>query len=176
MLAPEDIRRHAQARYADFLRSVVNGNSFFPLPVRFGKPSTTEDFDKLRTEINALTKANLGCRIGWTEINTRRWGRQRLPERVEFADEASYLRVLGKTKEAVRFRENLAMTREQCPAIMPFVESRPLDVVEYADDWQGLIEVCRYFQTHPRPNLYARELPLSVDTKFVENQIGRAHV
>ena len=168
MLSPEDIRRRALTRYVDFLCSVINENPFFPLQVRFGKPSATEDFDKLRSEITALTKANLGCQIEWTEVNSRRWGKQRLPERVEFVDEASYIRVLNKTKEVARFRENLAITRKMCPSLMLFVKTRPLDAVEFADVWPSLLEVCCYFQSHPRPNLYARELPLSVDTKFIE--------
>jgi hypothetical protein len=168
MLSPEDIRHRALTSYVDFLRSVVNGRVFFPLQVRFGKPSATEDFEKLRGEITALTKANLGCQIDWADVNSRRWGKQRLPERVEFVDEGSYLRALGKAKEVIRFRENLTLTREQCPALIPLVEARPLDAVEFADVWPGLLEVCCYFQSHPRPNLYARELPLSVDTKFIE--------
>lgn len=168
MLSPEDICRRALMRYPDFLRSIVNGGDFFPLPVRFGKPSATEDFDKLRSEITALTKANLGCHIEWTAVNSRRWGKQRLPERVEFADEASYLRALGKTKEVSRFRENLTLTRERCPLLVAFIETRPLDVVEFTDAWPGLLEVCCCLQRNPRPKLYARELPLAVDTKFVE--------
>jgi hypothetical protein len=168
MLAPEDIRRRAQKRYADYLRSLVDGTPFFPLPVRFGKPSPTEDFEKLRREINALTKANLGCQIEWVEVNSRRWGKQRLPERVTFADENSYLRTLGKAKEAARFRDNLELTRGRCATLISFLRDRPLEVVEIAESWPGLIEVCCYLQFHPRPNLYARELPLTVDTKFVE--------
>jgi hypothetical protein len=169
MLSPEDIRRRALTCYADFLRSIATGSVFFPLPIRFGKPSATEDFNKLRNEITALTKANLGCHIEWMEVNSRRWGKQRLPERVEFVEEASYLRAIGKTKEVARFRDNLVLTREQCSAAMSLVEARPLDVVEFANVWQALLEVCCYFQSNPRPNLYARELPLSVDTKFIES-------
>ena len=172
MLSPEDIRRRALASYVDFLRSVVNGSLFFPLQVRFGKPSATEDFDKLRSEITALAEAKLDCQIEWTEVNSRRWGKQRLPERVGFVDETSYLSTTGKTKEVAHFRENLALTRERCPAVIQFVEARPLDVIEFADVWPGLLEVCSYFQSHPRPNLYARELPLSVDTKFIERHQG----
>lgn len=168
MLAPDDIRRRAQIRYPDFLRSIVNGTTFFPLPVRFGKPSPTEDFNKLRCEINALTEANLGCNIEWTEVNSRRWGRQRFPQRLEFGDENSYVRALGKIKEVARFRENLAITRQRCPVLVAYLETRPSDAVEFVDDWAGLLEVCCYLRLHPRPNLYARELPLSVDTKFVE--------
>jgi hypothetical protein len=168
MLTPKDICRHAQARYADFLCSIVDEIAFFPLPVRFGKPSSTEDFSKLRREINALTEANLCCNIKWTEVNSRQWGKQRLPEHVEFVNEDSYLRTLGKSKEVARFRENLALTRKWCPLLISFFQERPLDVVKFADSWSGLLEVCCYFQRNPRPNLYARELPLSVDTKFVE--------
>lgn len=169
MLSPDDIRRSALRRYADFLRSIVTGEPFFPLQIRFGKPSATEDFEKLRREIAALTSANLGCSIDWVEVNSRRWGQQRLPERIEFPDEARYLHLLGKAKEAARFRENLEQTRLRCPALAPLLATRPMDAVDFVDSWPGLLEVCCYFQAHPRPNLYARELPLSVDTKFVEN-------
>jgi hypothetical protein len=41
-------------------------------------------------------------------------------------------------------------------------------VIEYADDWDGLILVCHYFLQNPRPNLYIRELPIAVHTKFIE--------
>jgi hypothetical protein len=103
------------------------------------------------------------------EVNSRRWGKQRLPERVTFADEHSYLRTLGKAKEAARFRDNLELTRRRCATLISFLRDRPLEVVEFAESWPGLVEVCCYLQLHPRPNLYARELPLSVDTKFVEH-------
>lgn len=169
MLSPEDIRRRAAFRYQDFLRSIVSGEVFFPLPIRFGKPSASEDFEKLRREINALTNANLGCRIEWVEVNSRLWGRQRLPERVEFTEEASYLEALGKAKETSRFRDNLSLTRARCPALIPFLAARPLDVIEFSDSWSGLLDVCCYLQRNPRPNLYCRELPLPVDTKFAEN-------
>lgn len=41
-------------------------------------------------------------------------------------------------------------------------------VVANAGRWGDLLTVCQYFLDHPRPNLYARELPLAVHTKFVE--------
>ena len=168
MLKPEEILRRASNCYADFLRSIVNGDAFFPLTIRFGKPSGTDDFDKLRGEITALTSANLGCHIQWTAVNTRRWGQQRLPERVEFLDEGSYLNSIGKLKEVSQFRHNLTFTRERCPLLVPIIAGRPQDAVEFGSIWQSLVEVCCHFQAHPRPNLYARELPLSVDTKFIE--------
>ncbi len=34
--------------------------------------------------------------------------------------------------------------------------------------WPHLLAVCLYFLEHPRPNLYLRELPVNVHTKFIE--------
>ena len=36
----------------------------------------------------------------------------------------------------------------------------------------GSKDVVDYFRQHPRPNVFAREIPLSVDTKFVEQNSG----
>ncbi|MGA9378574.1 MAG: Wadjet anti-phage system protein JetD domain-containing protein, partial [Phormidium sp.] len=44
----------------------------------------------------------------------------------------------------------------------------PLKVIEYSDRWDDLLKVCQYFQQNPKPNLYIRELPIQVHTKFIE--------
>jgi hypothetical protein len=45
-------------------------------------------------------------------------------------------------------------------------------VVQFGRQWRALLMVCEYFLTHPRPAVYARELPLPVDTKFIERNEG----
>lgn len=168
MLHPDDIARLCQRKYPAFLRSVVTGEAFFPLEIRFGRPSTTAEWETLRREITALAGGNLGYCIDWDETNTRRWGRQKFPRRVWFADEASFLRALGKAGEGGRFRANLALTRERCPELEGWLPANAPRVVEFSSVWPDLLKVCRYFLAHPRPGLYARELPIAVDTKFVE--------
>ena len=169
MLSPDDIRASCQKKYPALLRAVVVGEAFFPLEIRFGRPSSTAAWSTLQSEISALAQADLGYRIDWTEINTRQWGRQRMPERVWFESETDYLRVIGKTEEVRRFRVNLALTREQCsPLLDGWLSSHVMRVIEHEDEWARLLVVCRYFTEHPRPVLYARELPIAVGTKFIE--------
>src|SRR6266702_4126563 len=84
MLSPDDIQRLCERRYPGFLRSIVTGEEFFPLRVAFGRPSGSDEWARLQAEISALAGATMGYRIDWEEINTRRWGRQRLPARVSF--------------------------------------------------------------------------------------------
>ena len=37
-----------------------------------------------------------------------------------------------------------------------------------SDDWPGILKVCRYFLTNPRPQLYPRQLPIGVHSKFID--------
>ena len=81
MLNPDDIQLLCQRMYPAFLKSVVTCEQFFPLDIRFGRPSTTDEWEKLRREITTLAKGKVGYRIEWAETNTRRWGRQKFPQR-----------------------------------------------------------------------------------------------
>jgi hypothetical protein len=170
MLSPDDIRAACRKKHPAFLRALVTGEAFFPLEIRFGRPSTTAAWATLQSEISALALAQDDCgyRIDWAEINTRQWGRQRLPERVWFEHEAAFIRLLGKSAEVERFRRNVDLARNRCPGLDDWLGSHVARIIEHADDWPGLLEVCRYFLEHPRPGLYARELPVAVGTKFIE--------
>lgn len=174
MLAPAEIQQVCLRKYPDFLRSVVRGENFFPLQIRFGKPSTSTDFSKLRQEIEALASADLGYRIEWREVRSPRLGlgRQRLPERVTFEAEDRFLETIGKVREVTRFRAQLAAARAQCDGVVRWIERRPLATVEHASVWAELLQVCAHFQRHPRPGSYARELPLPIGTKFVAEHQG----
>ena len=41
-------------------------------------------------------------------------------------------------------------------------------MIEAEPDLEGLLHVLRFFHDHPRPRRFARELPIPVDTKFIE--------
>jgi hypothetical protein len=168
MLSSVDIQRLCQRKFPAFLKALVTGEQFFPLDVRFGRPSTTDEFEKLRAEIASLTTDAHGYRIEWSEKNTRKWGRQKLPERVWFETEEEFVRAMGKVSDVARFRENLLLTRKICPSLELWLPDNVTALIDFADEWNGLLQVCAYFLKNPRPGLYARELPVDVDTKFIE--------
>ncbi len=43
-----------------------------------------------------------------------------------------------------------------------------MNVVENAYNWEDLLKVCHYFMANTNPDLYIRELPIKVHTKFIE--------
>lgn len=172
MLSPDDIREACRKKYPAFLRALVAGETFFPLEIRFGRPSTTAAWSTLQSEITALAAAQpaLGYRIDWSDTNTRQWGRQRLPERVWLENEADYLALIGKDAETRRFRRNVELTRRHCPELEGWLVPHVGRIVDNDADWPDVLQVCRHLIDHPRPNLYLRELPVPVGTKFIEER------
>jgi hypothetical protein len=168
MLTQDSIQRLCQRKYPAFLKSVVTGESFFPVEIRFGRPSTSDEWHKLQREISELAGGSLGYRIEWEETNTRRWGRQKFPARVWFENESAFLGALRKREEVERLRANLAFIRERCPNLELWLPLNVLRLVEFSAVWPDLLKVCHYFLAHPRPGLYNRELPIEVDTKFID--------
>lgn len=83
-------------------------------------------------------------------------------------DEAAYLKALGKTAEVDQLRRLLAHTREVCTELNDWLQGNIQRVIEVSAVWPQLLLVCRYFLANPRRDVYARELPIAVDTKFLE--------
>lgn len=172
MLNPDDIQRLCERKYPAFLRSIVTGEQFFPMLIRFGRPSSVDDWEKLRREISSLANGDIGYRIEWVETNTRRWGQQKFPERVWFENELGLLKALRKTSEVEKFRSNIALTRKECPALEGWLPRNAPRLIEFPAVWPDLLKVCSHFLNNPRPGIYSRELPIEVDTKFIERYQG----
>lgn len=195
MIAPEDIRRQAERAYPRFLSSLVTGESFFPLDIRFGKQFMKghyHEFADARAVLvdgavrllgapidngtgsagGARTRKSAGYILELEEHNSRRFGTQAVPARIYFDDPREYAGFLGRRDEVERFRAAVDATRECVPELLPWLGRRPASALPHLDEWSELLEIVRYFLDHPRPKLYVRELPLSVHTKFVEEHEG----
>jgi hypothetical protein len=177
MLTPDQIRRRALNRYEDFLRSLCTRESFFPLAVFGAGMSRPKDFVADRAAIETLLKqskerAGYGYTITWEERNFRRLGIQKIPREVAFPTHDDYIRFLNKTMEVRQFLADYELIRTRCPELLSWAQMKPLKVVAHSDSWDGLLNVCVYLKEHPRPNCYLRELPVVVDTKFVECHTG----
>ncbi len=172
MLKPEEILKAAFRKWPAVLRAEAAGENIFPLQIPFGRPSTTADFAVLQREIESLAAAIQPWRVDWEEIQTRKWGRQRWPLRVAFDSIEGMAAALKKTGELKSFRASLRAARESCPPLEPWLRAKAHRIVECFDDWTAFVSVCTYFDAHPRPQCYARQIPLPVSTKFIEEHAG----
>lgn len=177
MLSPEQIRKRALNGYGEFLRSLAAAENMFPLSLFGGGLSRVTDYTKARDAIIALREHSkqikgFGYAVEWKEQTFRRFGEQQVPATVSFPTRGDYTRFLGKCAEVRQFEHECKLVLEPFPELAEWIQQNPLKVVEHAGDWTGLLAVCAHLRQHGRPNCYLRELPVEVDTKFVERNRG----
>lgn len=172
MRSPQEILDAARSKWPAALRAEAAGESIFPLAIPFGRPSTTSDFGAIRADLTSLANANFRWTIDWEEIDTRKWGNQRWPRRVSFDSIESLAHALQSTEQLKLLREALAYARSACPKLEPWLQLRAHRIPEFFTDWKALVSVCAYFDANPCPNCFARQLPISVGTKFIEEHRG----
>jgi hypothetical protein len=172
MLKPSEILALARSKWPAVLRAEAAGENPFPLLIPFGRPSTTTDFFILRSEIELLASESHEWQIEWKELRTRKWGQQRWPMRITFNSIDDLASSLGKSVELSAFRTAVLVARKECPSLTPWLVAKAHRIPEYFSAWSGLVSVCAYFDAHPQPRCYARQIPLTVGTKFIEEHEG----
>ena len=149
--------------------------SRFPLRLSLKTPSPddiTRRFDAVRAWVAAISTTP-HVRLEWQETRHRVQGSQRLPASAWVDSLGDALAWIGKRAEHARFRALYAQTATRQPALLPWLEKRPLRALELAAEWSRLLDVVSWLQAHPRPGVYLRQVDLpGIHTKFIESQRG----
>lgn len=172
MITPEDIVRKATNLYPAFLEAWLSGTAFFPRVIPSNK-TLPDDLPTASRDIQALREGSkevlgFGYSVEWREVRSRKHGKNLFPSRIFFETEADFLRTTGKAKDFQRFSSAVTRLRKDFPELVDWCRRHVREVVDQAESLDGLIEVLHYLRAHPRPQRFPRELPLSVDTKFIE--------
>ena len=173
MIQPDEIRRKAENLYSDFLCAWLAGEPFFPRPIPANRELDANDHAGAITAITALRDGSkevrgFGYSVEWRQKRSRAFGRNPFPERIFFESQNDFLRLISKLPEFATFVDAVDRLRVEFSELNDWIRSHHQLLVEVAPDLDGLLEVLRYFRANPRPNRFARELSLSVDTKFIE--------
>lgn len=175
---PTDLKAHLQRLWqrGDLPRWVVTADaSAFPLRLSIKGPSPSEladQFEVVRTWAGQL-QATRAIRLDWREIRHRVHGRQSLPTQAWIDNIDAALAWIQRERHATRLRQLAADTRAAVPAVLPWVERRPLQALELAEDWPRLLAVVGWLLQHPRPGIHIRQVDLpGVHTKWIESHRG----
>jgi hypothetical protein len=173
MLSPEQIRSRAARRYVDVLRSIAAGENIFPLVLVGSGMTRATHFENDRRAIQALREQSrevlgFGYEIRWKQQGSRRFDTQNIPASVSIPTRDDYTKLIAKCEEVQSFQVNFHLICERLPELREWALRRPMCVVEYAAAWTDLIAVCQYLRRNGPTKCYIRELPIPVDTKFVE--------
>jgi hypothetical protein len=167
-LSAAQVLAAAEKKWPVLLRADAAGEPVFPLHIRLGRPPTTGDFAEIRRGAAALSRAANGWRVESEDIQTRKWGQQRWPVRIVFDSIEDAAQALGRKAELRDVRRAVREARERLPALEDWLCANAHRLAEHAPYWTGLLDVCAYFDQHPRPQCYPRQIPAAPDTKFIE--------
>ncbi len=173
MIKPEELKQKALNLYPAWQSAWIEADEpFFPHVMRCDKrlddnlAVAVESIQRLRA--GSKEQLGYGYTIEWTERKSRRHGLNLFPERILFQTADDFLQFIGKRREFSLFTAAVEQLRNRIPQLIPWIRQHRREIVQVADDLDGLLKVVEYFLAHPRPGLYARELPIPVDTKFIE--------
>ncbi|HSH05812.1 MAG TPA: Wadjet anti-phage system protein JetD domain-containing protein [Anaerolineae bacterium] len=174
MITPQEIKKKAHRKYLPFLSAILNDEPFFPLEIRFRKAKASDDYLQLKAwlaDLLAHSKEEKG--YGYTltleERHLRLYGAQSLPASICFTNPTDYLRYLGKEKEFAAWQTAVTHTLATFPQLKPWLDQNPKQILRHLPVWEDLLTVCTYFTHNPQPNLYPRQIPIPLHTKFIEN-------
>lgn len=173
MIEPDEIRRKAVNLYPEFLCAWLDGKEFFPRTIPANKTLDTNDHAGAAAILKRLREGSkdvrgFGYSIEWREKNSRTFGRNPFPERFYFDSQEDLLKLIGKQAEFQTFVQAVERLRGEFSELNGWIRANRRTLIDAADSLDGLMHVLRYFRVHPRPNFFARELPIPVDTKFIE--------
>ncbi len=185
MKSTEEIFKKATKHYHEFLKAAAvekttsekaeipddavseHSEGLFPLRIPLGR----SDAGELLKDSSLLNEhSEAGYRVLFKEQNTRRFGEQTLPYAVEFPEPADLLRYLKKVDKYRNFTKDLEFILKEIPVLAGWIAENTSVIISEHGNWSDLMKVCRFFLSNPRPNLYIRELPVAVHTKFVEEK------
>lgn len=172
--APE-LRAQVQKLWdrGELLAELCAASELFPKRLQLKAPTAAEvaqDFAEVRRWINELQTLPQ-YRLEMRTVNHRVFGQNQMPHAVWIDTVDNALALLGKQKDAKRFQALYALTAERQPLLLPWCQRRGLKALELAGVWSQLLDVICWLQTHPRPNIYLRQVDIpGIHSKFIESQ------
>jgi len=154
-------------------RCLTRGEEMFPLVLTGSGMSRATHFENDRRAIQELRNRSrealgFGYAIYWKQQESRRFKTQSIPASISIPTRDDYTLLLSKCDEVRAFEKSYTLISGAFPELVTWVHKYPLRVVEYASVWSELIAVCHYLRHNGPTQCYIRELPVPVDTKFIE--------
>lgn len=178
---PHSIRQYAEHAFLRYIKQWVNGNTNdrFPLTVPRSSVRLT-DYGKIselqRVVEDLKSQAKSDERLGYTVVVERRrargGGENEEIAKIRIDSEADLVWLANQREQFQQFKLAVSRLRSQLPELDDWIRRCPRKLLASLEFIDGLIEVVDYLKKNPRPGVFARELPLSVETKFLEQHQG----
>ncbi|MBS1512835.1 MAG: hypothetical protein JST86_18475 [Bacteroidetes bacterium] len=174
MITPKELLDKSEKLFKKVATAALKQENIFPLLIPANKQLAGTNYSELKTAIVPLyqqskqVKGN-GYSIEWKE-KTIEGTKQKIPSKIYFETLDDYLSYTRKQIEYSTLLESFQALITVFPQLREWAIDNISFVQLQAENIPGLIRVCTYFKENKPPhNLYLRELPISVHSKFIED-------
>jgi len=190
MITPAELKTKAGNLYPKYVKSWLvdqkmpdgggherpsyGSSDFFPkrIPANLKIPANHASAALAVQQLREKSKSACGSgySVEWQSQKRRDHGLNEYPVAIFVETESDLLELAGKRSEFSELQKSVKNLRSRLPRLEDWlVESTNWkQLVGAKNQLDDLILVTEYFLQHPRPNCFARELPLQVSTKLVE--------
>lgn len=176
MITPNELIAKASRLYPAMVKAQIEGNidAMFPYSVPANLTPSSEissaiqEVDRLRASSKQTT--GFGYSIQWASRRSRSLGLNLFPNSILIESPDDLVQLIGKQGEWEALRRAIIKMQAHLPALGGWLAEsthwkKLLGITGSLDELLGVVE---YFQTNPRPDCFARELPLAISTKLIE--------
>ena len=189
MISPQEIKDKASRKYKDFLKYEISlrtnnqSNPFFPFVIRGDTGSVNDDLLERQKELQLLiskskNKTGTGYTLELETINSRKNGAQTDIKKIFFECKNDYLSFINEITSYKSFLSALDAIQQNCnlskQALYDWATLHISDLCKSVDEnfWNNICLSANWLNSNQNSNLYIREIPLSIHTKFIENNKG----
>ena len=176
MISPDAIKQKAARLFPEAVQAwLADGlDDFFPrrLPVnlRLSKDHAAAMAEVASLRGGAKESIGYGYSIRWQARRSRTHGLNRFPDALLIETLEDLVRLCDKRDEWRRLEVAVTTLRRRQPQLDRWLVQGAhwKTLLELAEELDGLLCLVDYFVAHPRPGVFAREIPVAVSTKLIE--------
>lgn len=175
MITPKELLDKSDKLFFKIVTAVLKGESLFPLVIPSNKKITNSGFSELREAIvplytNSKDVKGQGYSVEW-KVKSIDGTKQKIPNKIFYETFEDFLFFTKRGKDYLKIKQAYQHIADSFPN-SGWAMNQPAFLLENADVMPDLVKVVRYFFDHAPPhNLYLRELPIQVHSKFIEDNI-----
>jgi len=181
MITPDAIIAKAKRMYPKAITAWLRDElaPFFPcrVPVNLSLP---KDHASAIVEVELLRQSSKesrghGYRIEYESRRSRTYGLNRFPIAIWIDTMEDLVCLAGASHEWETLQSATQLLRARRPELSKWLitQSNWRKLLEVADDLPGLLDIVDYLVANPRPNCFAREMPIAVSTKLLQSNRRR---
>ncbi|MEM8671635.1 MAG: Wadjet anti-phage system protein JetD domain-containing protein [Planctomycetota bacterium] len=175
IISPQDIAAKTERAFPRFLQAWVRGedDDFFPWRVRTNLSPDPKHPDLTIAAIGELHSNSKESR-GWgytvycEHRRSRDLGRNDFPKAITVDTRDDMLRLAKKSDEFAKTCKVADLIRTDLPRLETWLRKNVSSLHALVEACEGLVAVTKYFIGNPWPDCYARQIPVQVDTKFIQ--------